>query len=194
MSMPRVLSALPMGAALSIAGLVALSGCDERPYPSSSNTAPPAAAPPADLMGAPSGASPYVAPSPPPPAYAPPPTAYAPPPAPSYETGAVVAMAPIPNPGAPGSDEYYGGRRRRVHGHYETSGPVIGSQAVSPYGEGHPAPGRSSTYSYPSAAPKTPIYPPTVTARAPFSAHAAPPAVNPQNADKARRFRESQVG
>ena len=157
------MSAVKFGiaAAMSAASLIALSACEERPYPAPSHSAPPAAKPTADLMGAP---SPYIAP---PvveqPAYAPPPAysqpAYAPP---SYDTGSVVAMAPIPNPGDPGSETYYDGHHHygaRVHGRYEAAPTTVAAQntMTSPYGEGHPAPGRHPTYAYAAPAP-TPVY------------------------------------
>ena len=116
-------------------------------------------------MGAPE-TSPYTAP---PvvqePAYAPP--AYAPPPPPpSYDTGSVVAMAPIPNPGDPGSGPYYDGRYRehRIHAHYPGYAPapvMAENTVVSPYGEGHPAPGHHFTNTYVAAAPT--VAPPKVT-------------------------------
>ena len=145
---------------MSAASLIALSACEERPYPAPTHSAPPPAKPSADLMGAP---SPYTAP---PvvqqPAYAPPAysqPAYAPP---SYDTGSVVAMAPIPNPGDPGSDRYYDGHHHysgRIHARYEAAAPttVAENTVTSPYGEGHPAPGRHPTYAYTAPAP-TPVY------------------------------------
>ncbi len=136
-------------------------------------------------MGAPDHGSPYVAPPVVQPSYAPPaaysaPPAYAPPP--RYDTGSVVAMAPIPNPGDAGSESYYagGGRHSRSHGHYGASAPVaspvgpIAENYKSPYGEGHPAPGRHPTYTYPAAvAPAAPAYTPPKPA-APVYAKAAP--------------------
>ena len=156
------------GVAALSAGFLVLSACEERAYPPAHQEAPPPPAAPAELMGAPT--SPY--PAPPAyqqPAYAPPADqqpAYATSP---YDNGAVVAMAPIPNPGDPGSEPYYDyGRHRyggrRVHARYEAAEPAQTAQnaVISPYGEGHPAPGRHPSYSYP--APASPAYPPTNTA------------------------------
>jgi hypothetical protein len=91
--------------------------------------------------------------------------AYAPPAAPSapsggYDSGAVVAMMPIPNPGDPGSAGYYGGYRGRRHDRYEASAsPSVTSRAVtSPYGEGHPAPGRHPVYASSAYAPSAPVH------------------------------------
>jgi hypothetical protein len=159
-------------AALSVAALACLSACEERPYPAPTHGAPPAAKPTADLMGAPTHPSPYTAPpvvqGPPPAAYAPPP-AYAPAPQ-YYAGGTVVAMAPIPNPGEGGSTYYDGGRHHRVHARYEAAASPSPAPVVSPYGEGHPAPGHHPTYAYvaPTLAPKAPpAYVPPVYAKAP---------------------------
>jgi hypothetical protein len=173
-------------AAMSVAGLMALSACEERPYPAPRHSAPPPSAPPADRAGAPS--SPYTAPpvyqQPAPPAYQPP--AYTSPPVystPSYDTGSVVAMAPIPNPGDPGSQTYYGGRHYggRVHAHYDTAPPTVVAEntVTSPYGEGHPAPGRHPSYTYPAPAPTPapPVYTPKPTP--PVYAKATPPVYTP---------------
>jgi len=132
-------------------------------------------------MGAPDHGSPYVAPPVVQPSYAPP-EAYSP--QPGYETGSVVAMAPIPNPGDPGSAPYYAGERAgRIHAHYDNGAPamppVADNYVKSPYGEGHPAPGRHPTYTYPApVAPAAPAYtPPAYTAPkpvAPVYAKAAP--------------------
>jgi len=110
-------------------------------------------------MGAPS-ASPYTAPpvvndSP----------AYPPPPAPpAYDSGSVVAMAPIPNPGK-GAPAY---GDSRIHAHYA---------AASPYGEGHWAPGHGASPAY------VPPRPPTAAAPAQTTAKAAPaPAVQHKGA------------
>jgi hypothetical protein len=153
-------------AAMSVAGLLVLSACDEHPYPER-HSAPPPAAPSAELMGAPS--TPYAAP----PVYQQP--AYAPPPvyaAPPYDSGSIVAMAPIPNPGEPGSAPYYAQRHDeqrldgggRVHARYEGDVPAqtAGNSVTAPYDEGHPAPGRRMAGGYP-AAPTT-AYPATGTA------------------------------
>jgi hypothetical protein len=150
---------------MSVAGLLALSACEERPYPVRHSAPPPPAAPPADLMGAPS--SPYTAYTAPPvyqqPAYAPPPVYTASP----YDTGSVVAMAPIPNPGDPGSGPYYDARHyggQRAHARYEAALPAqtADNMVTSPYGEGHPAPGRHPTYTYPAPmqTPASPVYVP----------------------------------
>ena len=123
-------------AALSLAGMLAVSGCEERPYPQPAKSyAPPPSAPPADLAGAPSN-----------PSYSPPaPTVYTAPPAetaraygapvysspqPQPYTGeGLVAMAPIPNPGD--GDGYGAPRHHRVHGTYYT-GPVPVDQGYAP--------------------------------------------------------------
>jgi hypothetical protein len=100
-------------------------------------------------MGAPS-ASPYTAPP-----VVNESTAYPPPPAPpAYDSGSVVAMAPIPNPGN-GAPAYGDGR---VHAHY----------AASSYGEGHLAPGHAASPAY------VPPRPPTASAPAQTTAEAAP--------------------
>jgi hypothetical protein len=149
-------------AAFSVVGLIALSACEERPYPSPAHNQAPSR-PSADLMGAPDHSSPYTAaPVVQGPAYAPP--AYAPPaaysaPMQSYDSGSVVAMAPIPNPGAPGSGGYYG-YRGRVHDRYvSAASPAVAENTVkSPYGEGHPAPGHHPVYTAPTPAPAAPVY------------------------------------
>jgi hypothetical protein len=111
-------------AAFSLSGLLMLSACEERPYPKPVKTyAEAPKAPPAQLYGAPAATPPAYAP----PAYTPPPIAYAPPPQPvyppqsqrtyAYDAPAIVAMAPIPNPG----DEYGAApyrHGRRVHPQY----------------------------------------------------------------------------
>ncbi len=152
MAKRRFYSAIGSGAlaAVSLVALATLGGCGERPYPAPSHGAPPSAQPSGDLMGAPS-ASPYTAPpvvndSP----------AYPPPPAPpAYDSGSVVAMAPIPNPGngAPASGD------GRIHSRYG---------AASPYGEGHWAPGHAAAPAY------VPPRPPTAAAPAQTTADAAP--------------------
>ncbi len=155
--------------AISIAGVAVLSGCEERPYPSPTHGEAPAAPPPADLMGAPDHGLPYTTP---PvvdaPAYQPPAAVYAAPPA--YDGGSVIAMAPIPNPGDPGSEGYYGGYRGRHHHAYaaESIGPIAENTVRSPYGEGHPAPGRHPTYSYSAPAP---VYDRPAPALTPKAAH-----------------------
>ena len=187
-----------IAAAMSAASLVALSACEERPYPAPNHSAPPMARPSGDLMGAP---SPYTAPPvvqqpvyAPPPAYSQP--AYAPPPVYSqpaysqpaytqqpYDTGSVVAMAPIPNPGDPGSGQYYDGHVHggRTHSHYEGSAPAVVAEntVTSPYGEGHPAPGHHPTYAYtaPAPTPVAPVYTPKPTP--PVYAKATPAYVPP---------------
>ncbi len=124
-------------AALSLAGMLAVSGCEERPYPQPAKSyAPPPSAPPAELAGAPS-------------TYAPPaPTVYTAPPtesaptynAPVYSTPSpqpyggegLVAMAPIPNPGE-GEGSYGAPHHHRVHGtHYTGPVPVDQSYAAAP--------------------------------------------------------------
>jgi hypothetical protein len=175
-------------AAMSAAVLSGLSACEERPYPAPTHTPPPAAKPTADLMGAPTSPSPYTAPpvvqAPPPAAYAPPPAAYAPTPQ-YYASGSIVAMAPIPNPGAGGSTYYGDGGRHRVHARYEAANASPPAPIVSPYGEGHPAPGRHPTYAYvaPTPAPKAPpAYVPPVSA--PHVYAKATPAPKPVYAPK----------
>jgi len=107
-------------AALSLTGLVLMTGCDDRPYPqAASNYAePPKSAPPPSLDGAPVPPPQTVAPEPPPAVGPPPPRPYNPP--------DIVAMAPIPNPGDPGSESYYPSRAggRRVHARLYTSPQV----------------------------------------------------------------------
>ena len=145
-------------AALSLSGLLLLSGCDERPYPGAANSyAPP---PPAPLAGAPTPPPVAYAPPPPPPvAYAPPPPAYSSPPPRYYDPPAIVAMAPIPNPGDPGADGYYSGRGygRRTHAHLYTSPPPAyapPAYAKAPVYAPKPAP---PVY---AKAPKPPVYAP----------------------------------
>jgi hypothetical protein len=191
MDKQRLFAAVRFGgaAALSMAGLLAVSACEERPYPSPHHEAPPAR-PSADLMGAP---SPYTAPPVVQQPYAPPAPAYAPPAAytPTYDTGSVVAMAPIPNPGDPGSAAYYGGARHaRVHGHYEAAAPttVAENTVSSPYGEGHPAPGRHPSYAYTAPAPTpapAPVYPQHAYAKATPPAYVAPVTPKPVTYAKA---------
>lgn len=123
-----------MAAAVSVTGLLALSGCEERPYPTAAKTSYEAPkAPPAQLAGAPATPPSYEAPRAPEPTYTPPaqtpPTysapAYQPRP---YDPPAIVAMAPIPNPGEYGQEGY--GRKGRRHGHYETGMPLPGLARV----------------------------------------------------------------
>jgi hypothetical protein len=115
-------------AALSLSGLLLLSGCDQHPYPDAANSyvAPPKAPPPASLAGAPTST---------PPAYAAPPVAYAPPPPRRYDSPTIVAMAPIPNPGEPGSENYYPNRihDRRVHARLYASTPQGYGAAPAPW-------------------------------------------------------------
>ncbi|MFV4649094.1 hypothetical protein ACNJUT_21115, partial [Mycobacterium tuberculosis] len=160
-------------AALSLTGLLALSACEERPYPTAAKTynEPAYAPPPAQLAGAPAT----------PPAYAPPPAAYAPPapayspPARAYDPPAIVAMAPIPNPGQPGSDGYYNGYRH--HGRYAVA-PAYG-EAPRPRA---PHPVAPPTY----AAKPAPAYPakpaPTYAPKPvpPVKTYAAQPPVPPK--------------
>jgi hypothetical protein len=108
-------AAIKLGvAAMSLAGLMVLSACDDRPYPTAANPPPPPP-PTAELMGAPE---------------APPPTAEVPPsPAEAsqpYDQGSVVAMAPIPNPGDPGAEPYYTSSEEdhRMHARYYAAGPT----------------------------------------------------------------------
>jgi hypothetical protein len=103
------------GAAICLAGLLVLSACDERPYPTAESPPPPPP-PTAELMGAPEA-------PPPPTAEVPPASADAPQP---YDQGSVVAMAPIPNPGDPGSEPYYASPDddHRVHARYYAAGPA----------------------------------------------------------------------
>lgn len=91
-------------AAAVLAPVVLLCACDEQTYPTAANTEAPPPAPAQELMGAPEGA--------PPTAEVPPATAEVPPPPPAP----YASMAPIPNPGARGSEPYY--EDRRVHGRY----------------------------------------------------------------------------
>ena len=166
-------------AALSLSGLLVLSGCDERPYPGTANsyTAPPAAPPSAPLAGAPTPPPQTYAPPPPPVAYAPPPPAYAPPPPRAYDPPAIVAMAPIPNPGEPGSDGYYSGRGygHRVHSRLYSSPPPAYGAAPPPKPYAPPP-----TY---VKAPKPPVYTPKpappVYAKAPKPPAYAPPPPKP---------------
>jgi len=156
-------------AALSAVGLLALSACGERPYPSPTHEDAPPPPPPAALMGAPDQASPYTAP---PvvegPAYAPPSSGYAS--SGAYDGGAVVAMMPIPNPGDPGSAPYYGGYHGHRHERREAYASAGEPAVISPYGEGHPAPGRHPAYAY--TAPSRPAYTPPTYARPVVVAHA----------------------
>jgi hypothetical protein len=169
-------------AILSATGLLALSACNEQPYPSPTHSeAPPS--PPAELMGAPDQGSPYTAAAPVMESDAPAPPYRASAPSVDYDRGAVIAMAPIPNPGDPGSEGYYGdyhGRRRHYDG--RPAYTVRDTAATSPYGEGHPVPGRHPTYA--SAAYPPPTYTraqvhgkatsaPVATNAAPFNAHAS---------------------
>ncbi len=115
---------------VSLTGILALSACEERPYPTDSRSYS-RPVPPPPLAGAPSYAPP------PAPVYAPPPPpaySYAPPPPRAYDAPAIVAMAPIPNPGDVGSDGYYAGRR--VH--------------TRLYGEGYAPEGRRPVYRRPA--------------------------------------------
>lgn len=127
-------------AAFSLTGLLALSACEERPYPTASRSyeAPKPPPPVAPLAGAPA----YTPPPPPPQAYAPPPVrTYAPPPPERYESTVIVGMAPIPNPGEPGSDGYYQGYR--PHGHH-------GYAAAPSYDDGYAPRPRHKTYHTPA--------------------------------------------
>jgi hypothetical protein len=115
-------------AAISLSGLLLLSGCDERPYPEAANSyaAPPKAPPPPPLAGAP---------APPPQTYAAsPPVADASSPARRSTPPAIVAMAPIPNPGDPGSEGYYPGRGpgHRVHAHLFAAPPAYAAAPPPP--------------------------------------------------------------
>lgn len=164
-------------AALSLTGVLALSACEERPYPTAAKTyaEAPKAAP---LAGAPAYTPPVYAPAPPP-APAPQPTySYTPPPPRAYDPPAIVAMAPIPNPGEPGSNGYYTGGR--VHAHYATA-PT--------YAEGYaPPPPRpvyhGPVYKKPAAPPayvppvKTYAAKPVAT-KPPVKTYAAKPATPP---------------
>jgi hypothetical protein len=101
-----------LATAVSLTGLLWLAGCEQQPYPTSSQIASEAPKPP-PLAGAPSYAPP---PRSAPQAYARPEAPYPPPP--RVSTGvAIVAMAPIPNPGDPGSEGYYEDRHIGHHGH-----------------------------------------------------------------------------
>ena len=146
-------------AALSLTGLLALSACEERPYPTAARSyeAPRPPPPPAPLAGAPA----YTPPPPPAQAYAPPPPVqtYAPPPPARYDNTVIVGMAPIPNPGEPGSDGYYQGYR--PHGHGYAPAPA--------YADGYAPPPRHKTYHTPA--------PPKVYKPAPAPVYAAKPPV-----------------
>ena len=165
---PRFYSAIRSGvvAAASVAALAALAGCEERPYPAPSHTPPPTAEPSADLMGAPASAPPPAAGAP---AYAPPPYAPTPPPS-GYDTGAVVAMAPIPNPGEGPSEYYDGPPHHRLHARYSETGSEAETAARSPYGEGRSAGVRRSQALASQAEPAQGFVPP----RPPMTAQAAP--------------------
>ena len=157
-----------MIAAVSLSGLLALAGCEERPYPAAakSSYAEQPKAPPAQLAGAPATEPSYEQPKPayeqPKPAetYTQPARTYAPPPR-AYDPPAIVAMAPVPNPGEGGE---YG--RRRVHGHY---GPATTYTPAPTYGDNGYAPEpRRPGYHKPvkAPAPVAPTYaakPPVVT-------------------------------
>src|SRR5579875_934498 len=120
------------------AALTVLAGCDEQPYSTPTHTAAPAAQPSPELMGAPEAA--VAPPEAQAPAYGPPAGAAYPPPAYSgraYEPGAVVAMAPTPNPPEGGRDES-GDRGRRVHARYETA---QAAPTQNPVRSSHPAAG-----------------------------------------------------
>ena len=164
-------------AAVSLAGMLTLSACEERPYPAPVKSyAPPPAAPPAYLAGAPAT---------PPPAYVQPAPAYSEPtysepvytrPAPQpYNGGEIIAMAPIPNPGDEGG--YVHGPRHRVHATYATGSapaygapgkpvispkPYTGPKPVTPpmYAKAPPAP-KPAPY---KSAPVKPVTPPVVAA------------------------------
>jgi hypothetical protein len=153
-----------LAAAVSLSGMVWLAGCEQQPYPTTAQAATEAPKPPPPLAGAPSDA-----PQPTPPAYTPPPPApYSPP---RGSSGvAIVAMAPIPNPGDPGSEGYYKDRHLTVvRGH-------VRHAAVT-------APKPPMTVAHKAAAPKPaihagvpPVYaeapppkPPLVAAKAPSS-------------------------
>ncbi len=96
MKMRQTEAAGSIVAALSLCAPLLLTACDERPYPesSASGAASPTAQPPAALAGVP-------APPAQPPGL-PPPGAHT-----SHVAPTIVAMAPIPNPGDPGSEGYY---------------------------------------------------------------------------------------
>ena len=155
-------------AALSLVGVLAVSGCEERPYPEAAKSnAPPPSAPPAELAGGPSD-----------PAYSPPPAAVSSaPPAPSYGAPVysaptqpyagegIVAMAPIPNPDE--RESGYARSRHRVHvQYYAGSAPVAPIHAAKP--------------SLPTAAkvPTPPVYKATVKPTpAPYKVAAPAPTV-----------------
>ncbi len=162
-------------AAAALTGLLTLSACEERPYPTAAKTyaeAPPP--PPAPLAGAPVAPPPpaYVAPSYAPP---PPPPVYAPPPA-HYDPPAIVAMAPIPNPGEYGSDGYYSGRK----GHYAPRPAPTYAEGSAPRPVHHrPAPVYAAKPAAPKAyAPPKPVTPPTYAAK-PAAPKPTPPAYTP---------------
>jgi hypothetical protein len=146
-------------AALSLSALLGLSACEERPYPTAAkNYEQPKGPPP--LAGAPAYAPPAQPSTPPPQAYAPPPApTYAPPAPRPYDNPAIVAMAPIPNPGEYGSDGYY--HRGRGHGY--------GSRPAPSYGEAPPPPPKR--YHNPPPPPTYAANPPPVKVYKP-----APPA------------------
>ena len=195
----RIRAGTILATAVSLTGLVWLAGCEERPYPTAGKPYAEAPKPPPPLAGAPSYTPPPPRPAPPPQAYAPPPPApYAPPraytpPPPRYYSGTtIVAMAPIPNPGEPGSDGYYNDRGYGRHGHAPGYGaptpPVYGPKPPPVYGYKPPkppvyAPKPPPTYAQKPPAPKPPVYapkppppkPPVYAAKPP-----APPAYAPK--------------
>ena len=161
-------------ATLSLSGLLLVAGCDQRPYPTVEKPYAEAteAPPPAALAGAP------VAPSPPPaPVYDAPP-----PPARAYDAPAIVAMAPIPNPGDPGSEGYYpsSSHDRRVHTHlYASAPPVYAAPRPAP------APRAAAKSDYAKASPPPVVKPYTP----PKDYKPAPPpaaAVAPPKTDQAK--------
>lgn len=181
-----------MAAAVSVTGLLALSGCEERPYPTAAKTSYEAPkAPPAQLAGAPATPPSYEAPRAPEPTYTPPaqtpPTysapAYQPRP---YDPPAIVAMAPIPNPGEYGQEGY--GRKGRRHGHYETAPapqPTYDtgyqSEPVVTYGKPVHHPHKpAATYGAKPVTPPKAYTPPTKTYTPPAKpTYAAKPPVTP---------------
>lgn len=137
-------------AAFSLVGLLALTGCEERPYPQAAKSyEAPKPTPPAKLAGAPAPAPPPApvrayAPPPPPP---PPVQTYTPPPPPRYDNSAIVGMAPIPNPGEPGSEGYYQGNRAK---HASYAPPVRQPAYAPPAGEGYAASTPKKSYHKPA--------------------------------------------
>jgi hypothetical protein len=187
-------------AAFSLSGLLMLSACEERPYPKPVKTyAEAPKAPPAQLYGAPAAPPPAYAP----PAYTPPPVAYAPPPQPvyapqpqrtyAYDAPAIVAMAPIPNPG----DEYGAApyrHGRRVHAPYAAASEPTYNDGYAPkpprpvyHKPAHPAYTPKPTppvYAAKPVAPKPytppkPVTPPTYAAKPVPPKPVTPPVYTP---------------